>query len=58
MGTVDRMVIQYGDGKPPSKFGPPKTNMELRRLIDYLNDRKGFEEWFKRIVMLSPSTKV
>ena len=34
-----------GDGQPPPLDRPPKTEKELRRLIDHLAEPEAFERW-------------
>jgi hypothetical protein len=38
-----------GDGQLPPLDRPPATEMELRRLIDYLADPLAFTQWFERV---------
>jgi len=39
-----------GDGQLPPLDRPPATEMELRRLIDYLADPVFFAQWFERLM--------
>ena len=36
---------RVGDGQPPPLDRPPKTEKELRRLIDHLAEPEAFERW-------------
>jgi hypothetical protein len=39
-----------GDGQLPPLDRPPETEMELRRLMDYLADPVAFAQWFARLM--------
>jgi hypothetical protein len=39
-----------GDGQLPPLDRPPTNEMELRRLIDYLDDPVAFAEWFEELM--------
>jgi hypothetical protein len=39
-----------GDGRLPPLGRPPETEMELRRLMDYLGDPAAFSLWFQRLM--------
>ena len=38
------------DGGLPPLDRPPETEMELRRLIDYLGDPTAFAQWFQKLM--------
>lgn len=42
---VNVLPSTVGDGQPPPLHRPPKTEQELRRLIDYLVDPENFTRW-------------
>jgi hypothetical protein len=50
LGLIGQGKATVGDGHPPSLDRPPETEMELRRLIDYLNDPVVFAGWFERLM--------
>ena len=39
-----------GDGQAPPLDRPPKTEQELRRLIDYLDDPANFSRWLENLM--------
>ena len=45
---VRELQPTYGDGQPPPLDRPPRTEQELRRLIDHLADPVIFAEWMER----------
>ena len=45
---IQELRQPYGDGQPPPLDRPPRTEQELRRLIDHLADPVIFAEWMER----------
>jgi hypothetical protein len=50
MSLVCQRKAQVGDGQLPPLDRPPETEMELRRLTDYLADPVAFSLWFQRLM--------
>ena len=42
--------LPVGDGQLPPLDRPPQTEMELRRLMDYLGDPVAFAQWFEQLM--------
>ena len=43
-GIIEQLRA-VGDGQPPPLDRPPKTEKELRRVIDHLAEPEAFERW-------------
>ena len=49
-GNVSQGKVPVGDGQLPPLDRPPTSEMELRRLIDFLADPVAFAQWFARLM--------
>jgi hypothetical protein len=50
ISLVCQRKAAVGDGQLPPLDRPPGTELELRRLMDYLADPAAFSLWFQRLM--------